>query len=411
MFGKTIDPSCYSGTFFEYCASSTAKETCCGICTVVPIAYPGTLIGWVLGSFCNLLYALIFRAEAPYNLLFQFLSVDAALISLIDRFFEPSNRIDLWDYCFVPMSICSCIPVAVAVALGRIEDLHVIGPGASIQLRDKSRSAVRFTDGADVTLWLKRRYRQQQVQRAHDAGHQPGTEKHTLQKFKPVLHPHAHQATSMRHAEDDTLSENGARPGSVVESDPPLEPLDPHIFAALPHAKLPKKLIWFYFGHLVTFTIVFAVVYLTVGNTSQSNCNDEFAISTFWRPLMAGFVALNLAIGWFFCFVMYVNVSNYQGTNRKFHGMVTWSGALSILQRTGNTASAVARTVSHTQEKYFRVGICFLVYLVWAGPYIFVWIKSVNEFMLLGPNPWLFEYVYLFVAKSRLQQLLYVSNL
>lgn len=37
---------------------------------VVPISYPGTVIAFAVGSFFNLFFALVFRTEAPYNLLY-----------------------------------------------------------------------------------------------------------------------------------------------------------------------------------------------------------------------------------------------------------------------------------------------------------------------------------------------------
>ncbi|GAA5911115.1 uncharacterized protein JCM6883_004274 [Sporobolomyces salmoneus] len=377
MFGKTIDPSCYSGTFFEYCASSTAKETCCGVCTVVPIGFPGTLLAWTLGSLCNLLYALIFRAEAPYNLLFQFLSVDAALISLMHRFFDSTNRIDLWDYCFVPLSICSCIPIAVAIALGRIEDLHVIGPGASMQLRALSHKATGFTDGDEVAVYIKDRLHKL------DAQHDP--EKTAGRGRSRLVGTHG--------ATKESVSQGLPDHGSFADSEPPLHALHENVFASLPHPHLPEEIVWFFFGHLVFFSIFFTVLYASVSNTSQANCNEQFGLDTHWRPIMASLTALNLLVGYFFWYLMYENVYDYHHSGHRFHRVARFSGVHAILNFTGNASNAKERDVTRKQERMIRVGICFLVYLIWVVPYLTVWITAVENFMLLGPNPWVFEQV------------------
>ncbi|GAA5990941.1 hypothetical protein JCM5350_008286 [Sporobolomyces pararoseus] len=411
MFGKVLDPSCFSGTFFEYCASS--KETCCGICTVVPIAYPGTLIAWTLGSFCNLLYALIFRAEAPYNLLFQFLSVDAALISLIDRYFESTNRIDLFDYCFVPMSICSSIPIAVAIALSRIEDFHVIGPGASLQLRKKSHQLSAFETGDEVDSYVKRELKEMDRQHQRRLGNvgQGGSRSRRMSSLSRSEKKDPHKAdlatinarfgTGSTKPKKPRAGSNVSHDGysglpaakSVVISEHGKDPLHPDVFATVPHPKLPEKLVWFYFGHLTVFTLVFIVLYTTVKNTSQENCNDQFDINSFWRPVMGGLTAFWLLIGWFFCYLMHENVKHYHDPTHDFHRVVSLSGVLSLLHMTGNDKTARLRNFSTKHEKIARTAICLTVYGLWAGPYLTVWFKAVNEFMLLGPNPWPFEQV------------------
>ncbi|GAA5932971.1 uncharacterized protein JCM15063_002257 [Sporobolomyces koalae] len=357
MLGKDLDPSCYAGTFFEYCASSTAKEKCCGICTVVPIAYPGTLISFVLGSFCNLLYALIFRAEAPYNLLFQFLAVDAQLISLINLIFKKTNRVDLFAYCFVPLSICSSIPVAVAIALSRMEDLHVMSPAAIVELRIKSATGAGLpTDGDEITSFLRHR----QEEAAASDRNQLTKPRKRLQKPQTI----------------DAGTELTRRNLRVV-----------------PHPRLPEKLVWFYFGHLIVFTIVFGGVYFGTTNTSQENCNEQFSINSFWRPVMGSFAALNLLIGYWSCWIMHENVKHYHNPNHEFHRFASLSGTYRILRWTGNDESAANRDTLRKRERFTRMGICFFAWTIWAGPYLWIWFRGINEFLMLGPNPWLFEQV------------------
>jgi len=162
---------------------------------VVPISFPGTVISFAIGSFFNLFFALVFRTEAPYNLLYvfplcvrnglswphlvslsrlQFLSVWGPTISLVNSYFTSTNRLDLFSYCFVPLSICSCIPIAIAIALCRLEDLHVslfhyilfrnscptltpfscckvLSPDASFKRRCENRRARRQARGEDAT--------------------------------------------------------------------------------------------------------------------------------------------------------------------------------------------------------------------------------------------------------------------
>ncbi|GAA6019601.1 hypothetical protein JCM11491_002819 [Sporobolomyces phaffii] len=381
MLGKSLDPACYSGTFFEYCASSTAtKDACCGICTVVPIAYPGTVISFVVGSFCSLLYALIFRAEAPYNLLFQFLSVDAALISLIDRYFETTNRIDLFDYCFVPLSICSSIPVAVAIALSRIEDLHVMGPSGSAQVREKSRELALLTNGDEVDHYIKREAAR--LERVDEKEPQQRARRRLRKKSIPTA-----QYTSSDAHDSHVSAPHGSDYESPEDARSDITQIQAKVLATLPHPKLPKKIVWFYGGHLAVFTVVFTILYATIRNPAQSNCNDMHDLDRFWRPVMAAFVGLNLAIGWFFWWVLYENVKNYGNPRHETHGVVRWSGVLTILRITGNSLSATKRKPTRKQERIIRCAICFVVYAVWAVPYLTIWISALNGFMLLGPNP------------------------
>lgn len=96
----------------------------------------------------------------------------------------------------------------------------------------------------------------------------------------------------------------------------------------VPHRKLPRRVLWFYFGHMVAFTIVFLVVYISVKNTHQENCNEKYEIDTFWRPLMGGFAGLNLVIGWLGWYILYQNIKVYYDENSEYHRATSHSGVL-----------------------------------------------------------------------------------
>lgn len=68
----------------------------------------------------NLCMALNWRSETSYTLVVQLLAADGAVISLIDRYFEPKNRLSLFHFCWVPMTVLSCIPIVVGMSITRL---------------------------------------------------------------------------------------------------------------------------------------------------------------------------------------------------------------------------------------------------------------------------------------------------
>ncbi|GAA5826884.1 hypothetical protein JCM5353_004472 [Sporobolomyces roseus] len=299
MAWAELDPTCFAGTFARYCANPSRVNECCGVCPVVPISYPGTVIAFAVGSFFNLFFALVFRTEAPYNLL--------------------------------------CIPVAIAIALCRLEDLHVLSPAASASLR------------------AERRRVNQAFPRGDNASHNQRLEK----------------------------SSNSIRTDVTAQIENEI----------LPHRKLPRRILWFYFVHMVFFTVVFGLVYLGVKNTHQENCNDKYDLNTFWRPLMGGFAALNLVIGWLGWYILYQNISEYYNPNSKHHRVTAFSGVLWILDVTRNEARSGKASVGYGREELIRCSIALSSFVLWCGPYVTIWWKAAHDFNVLGPNPWVFEQV------------------
>ncbi|GAA6061675.1 hypothetical protein JCM10212_000858 [Sporobolomyces blumeae] len=371
-----IEASCSSLTHFEYCASPPTDSTC----NVVPISGPGTVFAFVVGSFLNLMFALIFRPEAPYNLFLQLLSVDGALISLVDRYWESTNRLDLFSYCFVPLSICSCIPVAVAICLCRLDDLHVLSPAAAIQLRKDSKKASGPLELTDQIL----------NHRGSDpVPHNPAVHEHAIGKRGRTLLGRT-KDKGKGPARDDVQA-HSTHPDDAAS-------LSSSVFRnKLPHRTLPGMLIWFFFGHLVAYTLVFAMVYATVSKPSQENCVDEFGL-TRWRIAMGSFAAVFLVVGWFFWWILWRNVKHAHSRKKTSH-----SGVLALANLFGTKAYNYVNKTSFKKpgvkgsgvknEKILRVAICMFFYLLWAIPYLTIYFMALRQFLMLGPNPWPFEQV------------------
>lgn len=74
----------------------------------------------IVGTFLNLVIALWWKTETPWSLLFQLLGTDAAVISHIHRLAVTTNRISLWHYAFVPLTVISFVPVLIGCCLNRL---------------------------------------------------------------------------------------------------------------------------------------------------------------------------------------------------------------------------------------------------------------------------------------------------
>lgn len=77
---------------------------------------------------------------------------------------------------------------------------------------------------------------------------------------------------------------------------------------------------------MIFFTFVFGLVYLGVKNTHQEDCNEKYDLNTFWRPLMGGFAALNLVIGWWGWYILYQNIKIYYDEDSEHYRVTAWSG-------------------------------------------------------------------------------------
>lgn len=73
----------------------------------------------------NVLVALLWKSEAPFNLLLQLLSTDGAFAGLLFRLLLTENRMTELHAAFVPLAIMSCFPVAFAACTVEIEFMHV----------------------------------------------------------------------------------------------------------------------------------------------------------------------------------------------------------------------------------------------------------------------------------------------
>ncbi|GAA5978333.1 hypothetical protein JCM10908_004318 [Rhodotorula pacifica] len=138
----------------EWCALSAADQCCGALCPNAPITGPGTVIVFTVGTLMNVLVALLWKSEAPYNLLLQLLSTDGAFVGLLFRLLLNENRLTEFHAAFVPLAIMSCLPVAVAACTVEIEFMHNLDYNSYISLwGEYVEEIILMVFGAHLIAW------------------------------------------------------------------------------------------------------------------------------------------------------------------------------------------------------------------------------------------------------------------
>ncbi|PRQ73658.1 hypothetical protein AAT19DRAFT_15225 [Rhodotorula toruloides] len=332
-----------------WCAA--ARDECCGLCQVIPITGPGTVFAAIFGSLMNLCMALNWRSETSYTLAVQLLAADGAVISLIDRYFEPKNRLSLFHFCWVPMTMLSCIPIVVGMSITRLRYVH-----GFTQLGEK---------GLPETT-------------SHAGDGRPSSR---------------HSARSLR----DLTHGNPAAPAEVFE--------DPA--TRYGNLFLTKVALWITVAHLVFFTAAFTLVYASVSGFAQENCIDKHNLHG-WRIRMAVFSTVFLVIGYLFWFALLraLDVKRRKKPSKKLPrvvdglDIVVWLFCAHLHSPASYTPWVLA---SSRRKNLLRWGICtfslyclrssltislaaLTVWLGWAVGYIWLYIQAGNEFLMQGSN-------------------------
>ncbi|GAA5877730.1 hypothetical protein JCM1840_003340 [Sporobolomyces johnsonii] len=324
-----------------------------GLCNIVPISGPGTFLAFVLGSLFNLLYALHFTPEAPYNMALQLVSVDGALLSILDRFFEPENRISMWHFSFVGLSIVSVVPVAVACSLLRPPSIVRTAP----DLQPSGRREVGQT-------WLA-----------------PPPAQHSLLAPPPSRHsllappPAQHSLLAPPPAQHSLLvpppAQHSGLAASIVSN------VNSDTWKERPHKLLPRIVFWVFTVHLAAFAIVFIIVYGFVNNTLQPYCVDPHHLYA-WRIIMGTTAASFVLLGAFFWVMLYRNIF------RPGKGL-SYSGVMALASLASSTR--VHRWARKNETK-IRWTIGLTVWGLWATTYITIYITALQNFLMQGSNPW-----------------------
>uniref|UniRef100_A0A0K3CGZ8 Uncharacterized protein n=1 Tax=Rhodotorula toruloides TaxID=5286 RepID=A0A0K3CGZ8_RHOTO len=307
---------------------------CSGLCQVIPITGPGTVFAAIFGSLMNLCMALNWRSETSYTLAVQLLAADGAVISLIDRYFEPKNRLSLFHFCWVPMTMLSCIPIVVGMSITRLRYVH-----GFTQLGEK---------GLPETT-------------SHAGDGRPSSR---------------HSARSLR----DLTHGNPAAPAEVFE--------DPA--TRYGNLFLTKVALWITVAHLVFFTAAFTLVYASVSGFAQENCIDKHNLHG-WRIRMAVFSTVFLVIGYLFWFALLraLDVKRRKKPSKKLPrvvdglDIVVWLFCAHLHSPASYTPWVLA---SSRRKNLLRWGISLTVWLGWAVGYIWLYIQAGNEFLMQGSN-------------------------
>ncbi|BGP29926.1 hypothetical protein JCM10296v2_001678 [Rhodotorula toruloides] len=312
-----------------------------GLCQVIPITGPGTVFAAIFGSLMNLCMALNWRSETSYTLAVQLLAADGAVISLIHRYFEPKNRLSLFHFCWVPMTVLSCIPIVVGMSITRLRYVH-----GFTQLGEK---------GLPETT-------------SHGGDGRPSS-RHSARSLRDLTH--GDQAARAEVFDDPTT-----RYGNLF---------------------LTKVALWITLAHLVFFTVAFALVYASVSGFAQENCNDKHNLQG-WRIRMAVFSTVFLVVGYLLWFALLraLDVKRRQKPSKKLPrvvdglDIVVWLFCAHLHSPASYTPWVLAPS---RRKNLLRWGISLTVWLGWAVGYIWLYIKAGNEFLMQGSNPWPYEQI------------------
>ncbi|GAA5952318.1 hypothetical protein JCM10213_009048 [Rhodosporidiobolus nylandii] len=376
---KAFSEECTGGlTMGQYCAAS--RDVCCGLCQVIPITGFGTFLTFVLGTLCNLLIALWWKPETPYNLGLQFLTVDGIALSLLDRFFEPKNRLSLFHYCFVPLSALSFVPILAACCTARLKYLHNVSSAAARGILSTTQERVeesaaaaaanasaprRSTSAVGVQHSLPHAGRPRPVHNARTKS--TPNEKFTAPKEKPEK-PNASRTVS-HYGGDEVTKFNPRLPGIVL---------------------------WTCAGHIAAYTAIFALVFFGIDSedTFQSNCVEEYNFNA-WRIGMGVFTAVGMVCALFLWLPLYgaLNRTRRKKTRQQDGLTIMITFVSGLLHLRPSRAQGIVEHKDRAQHHALTRRAAFVFYIAWVVPYIVVYFTALNTFLMQGTNPFPYEQV------------------
>ncbi|GAA5978335.1 hypothetical protein JCM10908_004319 [Rhodotorula pacifica] len=385
-----FNATCSGGlTVGRWCA--TSHDQCCGLCQNIPITGPGTFISTVLGSLILLGFARTWKTETPYTLGFQLLSADGAIVGLIDRFFETKNRLTLFHYCFVPLTIVSSVPIIVACCTARLPYLHGVNSG-EVRVREHARRHPMYhseaTQTSEDTSPILR------TQSAPSLGHRKQYNMRSL--------PSAEGERTLHSASGQ--EERPPRSQSVAS----LESLHPEEF---PNDSLVRLVLWATTFHLALFSVVFIAVYgfLDEDATAQANCNKVHNLHR-WRITSGVTSSLFLVVAWFFLACAWI--ARRSDCEVKLDGLDVWvakpqrarhlplitslsHSILSWIER-GHLKARRGEVRLVRRKRIKRVCrwlIPLSLWVIWFIAYATIYVTAGNSFLMQGTNMWPFEQI------------------
>ncbi|GAA5979169.1 hypothetical protein JCM11641_008448 [Rhodosporidiobolus odoratus] len=345
----------------EWCLE--ARDTCCGLCPNAPITGPGTIIVFTCGTLLNLWLVTFWKAEAPYNLLFQLLATDGAFVALANRVYESENRLSQFHACLVPLAIMSVVPIIVSACTVEVTYFHSISTSRARALLEKKLEKARMQAA-------------QQAQRPSFPSH-PGSNMYSVRKHSKEKKKQQGRRKQGR----DIEKQEGRRKSSTKYDRTP---------ASKEHLAASATIILAV--HLVMWPILFFIVFTTYHkNASQMNCADEYNFRryTIMCAIMTGF--LYLIAGFFFAIVVLGYTSQFRGQPGPQDALTFFTQVLHLHTIEKMVRPAVQGDNS-TREAVRRI-LSLIVYAIWAACYLTVYFLGLNEFIMFGDNPFDFGQV------------------
>ncbi|GAA5848170.1 hypothetical protein JCM8547_004431 [Rhodosporidiobolus lusitaniae] len=382
----------------SYC--TVVQDTCCGLCPNAPVTGPGTIIVFTVGTLLNLLFVLIWKAEAPYNLLFQLLATDGAFWALVDRTVEPKNRLTQFHACFIPLAIVSVSCIAFAAATVEMEYLHGLSFGTMSQLLAQ-RALGAGTVGPRVPMGTRE---DDGIDPTH-ASSDDDPKKRKRSRFFSLMHSEP-KATTRRLLPRSITAPGGAgkaeRAKKRQERRDIKKEREKELLGPLPGAMddvKVKRMVWLpttvsliYAIHLVSWVIFFPVVFLHTATDDpwQGHCSDEFNLRRF-RIIIAAMVASFVLITAIFVVILLWGFRPvWRSQNQSARDVLSTIGLL--WHSFGRWVRPGKTGYSRTRENV-RWSMALGIYTAWVACYLSVYFMGLNEFILMGDNPWDFGQV------------------
>ncbi|BGP37802.1 hypothetical protein JCM10449v2_001724 [Rhodotorula kratochvilovae] len=397
-----FDTACSGGlNVNEYC-SSAAAETCCGLCNVVPISGPGSILSNLLSTLLNLAFAMHFKSETPYTLFFQLWGMDFAVFSLIDRALQGKNRVSLFHYCWVPFTACSMVPLTVACCLSRLKYMHGLSSPAEVAIsrglippETPPRTPDHSPAGSSALGTVS------EPGRAHTVTAHAMGKRNLNRTSSDVIHRHRDGTAAGGDSGALKKDKKSKKSKKEREASPPRSirshvSVDPSQYGKTQKI-LARTIVWAVPIHILFYAATFIGVYGFVGNTFQSACIEEYDLNQ-WRIGMGVFSAVMLLICTVFWFCLYKAMdANFRQEKKLIDGLEVFiAGFCAVFHLARLKAWVLCREDWRTMKKRknaLRWGISIFVYLLWAIPYAFLYIKAGNDFLLPGLNPWPYEQI------------------
>ncbi|TNY23671.1 hypothetical protein DMC30DRAFT_296476 [Rhodotorula diobovata] len=313
------------------------------------------------GTFFNLLLCLIWKSEAPYNLMVQLLATDGALAGLAVRTTKEHFRLSAIHAYFVPLAIMSVVPVAIAACTVELEYIHGLSFDALVAV-NAARDAVHLKP-------------QSVDEHGHSRGGTPSV--HVQAATETVDEIYARGISNFKAFEASKYDKN-RRPTTAERE---------HREKVIKgKAMLPMVACILFLLHVLAWVGTFTYVFAGFDNASQDNCLDELPIRQYKIILSATTAAFFfIAVIFWSAFVGGLTITHRKaGTYRKdtleyFASLTHWRGFI-------DAVSPVVGGWGWSRESV-RWSLCFGIYLVWLGIYVSIYITMLQKFLLLGDNP------------------------